>query len=240
MKRWVSMDEISDGRRYGINDMVRVGCQDCAGCARCCHDMVKTILLYPLDAYRLAEATGKRFEELLEREAELGVVNGMVLPNLKMTEEGGCCAFLDERERCSIHPFRPDLCRLFPLGRYYENGDFFYFLQVGQCDRARTKVKVGKWIDTPDYPRNKAYVLRWHDLLERVEEIVNTCGEDTLRRNVSLALLKTFYLAPYDRNRDFYEQFDERADRMEAALRGEIWEEPGGLRAAGDTIGKEA
>ncbi len=218
MKRMVSMEEISDGRLYGINDMVKADCHDCVGCSRCCHDMVKTILLYPLDVYRLAAGTGKPFTGLLEREVELGVVNGIVLPNLRMTEEGNCCAFLDENGRCGIHGFRPDLCRLFPLGRYYENGDFRYFLQVGQCDHPHTKVKVSKWIDTPDYARNKAYILRWHDLLAWAEEILESCGDDLLKKNLNLAMLNTFYMAPYDNAADFYGQFAERADRMEAAL----------------------
>lgn len=221
MKRFVSMEEISDGRLYGINDMVKADCHDCVGCHKCCHDMVKTIILYPLDAHHLAVGTGKGFPELLEQEVELNVVNGMVLPNLKMTEEGNCCAFLDGQGRCSIHRYRPDLCRLFPLGRFYENGDFRYFLQVGQCDHPHTKVKVSKWIDTPNYSKNKAYILRWHDLLDQVEEILNTSEDDVLKKNLNLAMLNMFYMTPYDREADFYEQFAARAEKIEAVLKGE-------------------
>ena len=32
--------------------------------------------------------------------------------------------FLNEQGRCSIHDSRPGFCRLFPLGRFYENGGF--------------------------------------------------------------------------------------------------------------------
>ena len=32
-----------------------------------------------------------------------------------MAEDSESCTFLDENGRCSIHPFRPGICRLFPL-----------------------------------------------------------------------------------------------------------------------------
>ena len=49
MKREIEIDEISDGRRYGLNDMVKADCQDCKGCWDCCTEMGDSILLDPLD-----------------------------------------------------------------------------------------------------------------------------------------------------------------------------------------------
>lgn len=218
MKRNVTMEEISDGRLYGFNDMVKADCRDCVGCSKCCHDMVDTIILYPLDAYNLSKGLSKDFKELLEKEVKLNVVNGMVLPNLKMQEERNCCAFLDGNGRCSIHSFRPDLCRLFPLGRVYENGDFKYFLQTGQCDHTRTKVKVGKWIDTERPAENKKYILRWHDILERVEDLVLGSEDEQFNKNLNMAILNTFYISPYDTDEDFYIQFDARAGKIEGII----------------------
>ncbi|MCM1326229.1 MAG: YkgJ family cysteine cluster protein [Bacteroidales bacterium] len=221
MKRYVDMAEISDGRLYKAGDMVKAGCNDCQGCSKCCHDMVNTIILFPLDSYHLQKGLGKAFAEMIDREVELNVVDGVVLPNLKMTEKGNCCAFLNASGRCGIHAFRPDLCRLFPLGRYYENGDFSYFLQVGQCERPHTKVKVSKWIDTPNPVKNKEYLLRWHNLLGMAQELLQNNGNEELSKNLSLAVLNVFYLKPYDVTEDFYPQFAERAEGMEQILRGE-------------------
>ena len=53
MERDVSMEEISDGRLYGLNDLVKADCRDCRGCSRCCRDMGSSILLDPLDVFRL-------------------------------------------------------------------------------------------------------------------------------------------------------------------------------------------
>lgn len=218
MKRNVTLEEISDGRLYGFNDMVNADCQDCVGCSECCRDMVETIILSPLDIYNLSEGLGKSLQELLNREAELNVVNGIVLPRLKLLENKNCCAFLDDDGRCSVHSFRPDLCRLFPLGRVYENGDFKYFLQVGQCAHERTGIKVGKWIDTPRPSENKKYILRWHDILARAEELLCDSRDEEFNRRLNMALLNTFYMTPYEHGRDFYPQFACRAEKMEAII----------------------
>lgn len=162
MKRNVSLAEISDGRLYKRNDMVKADCHGCQGCNKCCTGMGDSVILDPYDLYRMQRGLGKGLPELLaEGAAELHVEDGVILPNLKMTGGGERCFFLNKEGRCSIHAFRPGLCRLFPLGRYYEKGDFVYFLQVKECTASnRTKVKVSKWIDTPDLSRNHEFLCR--------------------------------------------------------------------------------
>ena len=107
--------EISDGKLYGNNDMAKVSCRDCAGCSSCCQDMGESIWLDPYDIYQLTKNMNKTMEELLTKEVEFHVEDGLILPNLKMIGEGvPQCAFLNEAGRCSIHSFRPGYCRLFP------------------------------------------------------------------------------------------------------------------------------
>jgi hypothetical protein len=218
MRRNVTLEEISDGRLYGLNDMVKADCQNCSGCSKCCHDMVDTIILTPLDMYNITKACGKTAAEFMKKEMELNIINGIVLPNLKMQEDTNACAFLDENGRCSVHSARPDLCRLFPLGRIYEGGDFKYFLQTDQCGHVRTKIKVEKWIDTPEPKKNKPYVLRWHDLLDKAQELVADSGDDIFNKRLNMAFLNNFYFHAYDFDSDFYPQFDERADKMESII----------------------
>ena len=214
MKRNVSLEEISDGRLYGLNDMVKADCHGCEGCSQCCRGMGNSIILDPLDVYHLTKGLGKEFQELIGTAIELNVVDGVILPNLRMTGAEEACLFLNEEGRCSIHAFRPGICRLFPLGRYYENGSFQYFLQTGECARPHTKIKVSKWIDTPDLPKNQAFLNTWHYLLNQAEELVNGSEEDEFRKNLNLFLLNTFYVTAYDTESDFYGQFEERMARF--------------------------
>lgn len=209
MKRYVSLEEISDGRLYGLNDMVKAGCNDCKGCSACCQGMGSSIVLDPMDIYRLEEGLSRSFEELLETCLELQVVDGIILPNLKMAGKNERCTFLNEEGRCRIHAFRPGICRIFPLGRYYEGDSFRYFLQVHECrNKNRSKVKVHKWIDIPEAKKYDSYISDWHRLLIRLEEEIEKNPD--LAKQLNMLVLMTFYQASYRTDRDFYEQFYER------------------------------
>lgn len=221
MKRNVNLAEISDGRLYGANDMVRADCHGCQGCFQCCTGMGSSVILDPYDVYRLQTGTGKQLSLLLaEGYAELNVVDGIILPNLRMEGPEERCAFLGETGRCTIHGSRPGICRLFPLGRFYENGDFRYFLQTGECrESGRSKVKVSKWIDTPNQGKYHDFVCRWHYFLSALEEQVRGVEDGEAAKQLNLILLQSFYLTPYSEERDFYEQFGERMEAKEGALK---------------------
>ncbi len=211
MKRNVGLAEVSDGKLYCVNDMAKLGCQDCAGCSACCQGMGNTIILDPLDVYRITQKTRKGFEELLTAHLELNVVDGIILPNLKLAGVNEACTFLNSEGRCSIHDSRPGICRLFPLGRYYEDGDYKYFLQVNECQKQnRTKVKIEKWIDTPRYARYKEFILKWHYFLNDVEEKIKKAEDEEFSKQCCMLILQAFYIKPYDYDKDFYEQFEER------------------------------
>ncbi|MCD8336602.1 MAG: YkgJ family cysteine cluster protein [Lachnospiraceae bacterium] len=246
MKRQVSLEEISDGRLYGRHDMVRAGCGDCKGCSACCHGMGESAILDPLDVYRLTQGTGLSADALMAGKLELHVVDGIILPNLAMTGEEEACGFLNEDGRCGIHPFRPGVCRLFPLGRYYVKADeetvqadpaagktghgsdmrraesagsFQYFLQTGECPAPnKTKVRVEKWLNQPQLARYEEYILKWHNFLARAEALVAEEKDENVVKNINLYLLKLFFMKAYEPGEDFYEQFETRLAVAEELL----------------------
>ena len=87
MIRNEKLEDISDGRLYDANDMVKAYCDECKGCHACCTGMGSSIILDPLDVMRLCKETGKNFTQLLEKELEVNVVDGLVLPNIRMTAD---------------------------------------------------------------------------------------------------------------------------------------------------------
>ncbi len=190
--------------------MARLGCQDCEGCSSCCQGMGDTIILDPLDVHRISRRLLKSAEQLIQEGAlALGVVDGVILPHLQMQPDTGACIFLNSEGRCDIHDSRPGICRLFPLGRYYENGDFQYFLQTDECRRERrSKVRISKWIDTPGLPRYRQFILDWHYFLTDVEEKLE--GRPEMARQWDTLILQGFYLTAYEAEKDFYEQFQKR------------------------------
>ena len=106
MKRNVSLAEISDGRLYKANDMVKADCGGCNGCSRCCHGMGNSIILDPYDVYRMTTGMGKSMQELLAASVELNVVDGVILPNLKMQGDRGSLR-VSGRGRKMQHPSVP-------------------------------------------------------------------------------------------------------------------------------------
>lgn len=212
MKREIDLKEISDGKLYGLNDMVKADCGDCKGCSACCRGMGQSVILDPLDCFRLTKNLHCTMEMLLADKLELHVVDGIVLPNLKMGEEERC-GFLNQDGRCLVHGFRPGICRLFPLGRIYEERGIRYFLQIHECSlKNRTKVKVRKWMDTPDVKRYEAFISDWHVFLKKLERKIGEAKDQSAAKNASMYVLKQFYLTPYEPDQDFYDQFSKRLE----------------------------
>lgn len=218
MRREVDMKEVSDGKRYHSGDMAKIGCNDCVGCSDCCHGMGESIVLDPYDMYQLTKNLSKTPEELLQRELAFGMVDGVILPHLSLQGKEEGCLFLNEQGRCSIHSFRPGFCRLFPLGRIYENGTFSYFVQIHECDRVgKVKVKIAKWLGIPKIHQYEEFISDWHYFLKEIQMKADAIPQEQLKE-INMQVLHEFLLKPYDSEKDFYEQYASRREEC-----GEIW-----------------
>ena len=241
MWREESVEELSDGRLYTANDLVKIGTDDCRGCSDCCR-MGPVIVLDPLDVFELNRFLGQSFEELLNETIELKVIDGLILPVLKLVEQSEAfaagreenaddgnqesgtehgepmiCPYLGADGRCTIHAFRPGICRLYPLGRSWENDDFRYILQVNECTHCSgTKIKVKRWLGIPNLAAYEAFCRDWHSLLSSARRLLEgTDPESKLRSQVCVYLLRQFYLCDWNVD-DFYAVF---ALRRAEALR---------------------
>ncbi len=215
MLRECDINEISDGKRYQANDMVKLGCNDCKGCHSCCVGMEDTIVLDPYDIYRLTVNLGTDFQTLMQGQIAFHVEEGLILPHLAMSEETGACSFLNEEGRCSIHAHRPGICRLFPLGRIYEDGGFSYFLQVNECVKEnRTKEKIKNWINTPRLKDYEAFIQKWHNYTKEMQSFL-AHREDA--KDWNMLHLQMFYMMPYE-SEDFYEEFEVRLADMKKRM----------------------
>ena len=219
MLREINLDEISDGKLYSSNDMARTDCKGCDGCSACCHGMGSSIILDPLDVYRLSINLSKPVNELLAGPLELNVADGIILPNLKMTGTKEACSFLDTDGRCTVHAFRPGICRMFPLGRFYENGSFRYFLQTKECSREnRTKQKIRKWIDMPEFGRYETFVADWHFFVRRLQDRLMQQSDMEAAQRINRYILQEFYFQGWDAEQNFYDQFSERLKKAQKVL----------------------
>ncbi|MCC6093684.1 MAG: YkgJ family cysteine cluster protein [Eubacterium sp.] len=227
MIRDVDIKDIWDGRFYAEEDMAPVGCDDCRGCSDCCRMTGDSIVLDPLDLYHLTCGTGKTFTGMIEKEIEIRLVDGMILPNIMEHDENDPsradgCPFLDKNGRCSIHEFRPGFCRLFPLGRYYRDEDrsFRYFVQKGECTKGgSTPVRVRDWIGVSreEIRQYESFINTWHFFLKDVSARLPLLT-DRSRDQVTRYILQVFFVEPYRKDLDFYSQFEGRMRKAKKAL----------------------
>ncbi len=211
MLRDVNINEISDGKLYCSSDYVKVTSDDCKGCSECCQVVGDTILLDPYDIFNLTKTLKMSFADMMEKVIELRLVDGCILPNMLMQEETDACGML-KAGRCSIHDARPGFCRLFPLGRIYDDqGDFKYFIQIHECPYPnKGEIKVSDWLGIKDINRYEAYIRDWHSLVKSVGAFVSSCENEQAASAANWMLIRLFFEKPYDLSKEFYPQFYER------------------------------
>ena len=215
MLRDIDLSKISDGKRYKANDMVKISANGCVGCSQCCRNTVDTIRLDPYDMYQLEKGLGMTFDQMMAKEMiQLTMIESIVWVTLKKQARNHGCAFLNPEGRCDIHDFRPGFCRMFPLGRVYEDDDFSYYFQVHECPYPnKSKVKIKQWLGIPNLPKYEEYILIWHDFTKLLSEKLKDMSDEMIKKT-NMNMVNLFFIIPYDPERDFYEQFDERVQRL--------------------------
>lgn len=205
MKSINTLEEISDGRLYDIEDIVKADTCGCDGCSDCCRDVGELVVLSPYDVYEMVNFLGVEFDELLGDKIELRQSNKITLPYLKMQDDNKNCSFLNKEGRCMIHFKRPNICRLFPLGRVYKDDDFKYFLQVGNCPKEDLKgVKISDWLGIENYDENKKFILEWYKLTKALAFRLKFVRDEKEIDEINKILLDGCYRIDIKEDENFY------------------------------------
>ena len=71
---------------------------------------------------------------------------------------------------------------------------FKYIIQIHECAKKnRSKIKVKKWIDTPDLRQYEKFVWDWHQFLLDVQEVFYQTEDADLIKNLNMYVLSRFY-----------------------------------------------
>jgi len=217
-----------NNKKYKYTNKAPIGCDDCNGCSECCHFMGDTIIQDPYDMWnfsthmKLAGGLAITFDLLISEDGpwELSEHDNMLLPNIKMVEDG-VCPFLGKNGRCSIHHIRSGLCRLYPLGRIFESsdieGDFgteslsYYVLDSSLgCHKTKgsgTPILISEWLGIPNPDKYHSFLLTWHSV-KKDFMYLSTCISANNLSALNQMLLHIFYEEPY--SSDFYTDFANR------------------------------
>ena len=210
------------GRLYRAHDMARIASTECAGCGACCRGMGDTIVLDPYDVWQLTQNLGRPFDGLLGTQIELHVEEGVILPHLAMRKGEESCSFLGEDGRCAIHAFRPGICRLFPLGRQFDDGKISYFVVEGGCEKGNlAKTRIDKWLGISDLPAYENFKAEWRSLLLSLKARIAAEPSEEVQRNLNIYFLRTFYMTPCGSGKNassFYREIKERIQEFKKAV----------------------
>ncbi|WGX74640.1 YkgJ family cysteine cluster protein [Paraclostridium bifermentans] len=202
------LEEISDGKLYDIEDIVKADTCGCDGCNDCCCDVGELVVLTPFDVYEIVTYLGVEFDELIGENIELRQNNKILLPYLKMNDDNKNCSFLNKEGRCNIHSKRPNICRLFPLGRVYKDDNFKYFLQVGNCPKEDLKdIKVSQWVGIDNYDENKKFILEWYKFIKALTFRLKFVRDEKEIEEINQTLLDNCYRVEIEEGKDFYSTF---------------------------------
>lgn len=214
-----------DDKRYTYKDYAPVYCEDCRGCSKCCRDMGDTIIQDPYDFWlfrsnmKMGDGQKVSFELMVSEDGpwELQMHDGLILPNIKMVDDGKC-HFLNDEGRCSIHGIRSGLCRLYPLARVFEEDDegntivkYSVLKDEFACDRtvqSADGVKIMRWMSkntAAEMKRYEAFLVKWHIIKKKTKEriLIGDANSGTMMQK----LLSVFYCQDY--GNDFWGRFDE-------------------------------
>ncbi|MGL5313064.1 MAG: YkgJ family cysteine cluster protein [Peptostreptococcaceae bacterium] len=214
-----TLQEISDGKLYDIEDIAKADTCGCDGCSDCCKDVGDLVVLTPFDVYEMVSYLGVGFDELLGDKITLRENNKIKLPYLNMKGNSKDCSFLNQEGRCMIHSKRPNICRLFPLGRAYQDDTFKYFLQVGNCPKEDLKdIKISEWVGIDNYDDNKRFILEWYKLIKALTFRLKFVWDENELEEINQILLDSCYQIKINERENFYSVFLNELPKIKNSL----------------------
>ena len=156
MERNVTMAEISDGKLYSRDDMVKAGCDDCRGCSACCHGMGNSIVLDPYDVYDKGTTSlvgGERVSKAHQRIESYGTVDelnsfiGLLITSLEEKADQDFLLFIQHK--------------LFTIGSYLATDQENTELKVESKVMPETITRIEREIDRLDneLPKMRNFIL---------------------------------------------------------------------------------
>jgi Fe-S-cluster containining protein len=153
----------SQGTRYTRDSAFSYTCH---ACSRCCHD--KIIHLNPYEVAQLAQNRGIGTSEFLSQYTDSA---GTALKRA----EAGACIFLTA-EGCGVHPDRPLVCRIYPLGRHVTAQGDEWFAELAPHPETEgtygTAGTVGEYLHTQGAQPYIEAVDRYLDLLGKMAAVL--------------------------------------------------------------------
>jgi len=158
----------ADARVLADSDLLQLRC-GAAGCSATCCKAATPIVLNPYEVARIRKASGIPYEDLLD---VFDTDRAKSFP-LVMLPRDPVCYFWAETG-CRIYEARPLACRLFPLGRVFDNGLSHIVLpEVNRCSGlvSAPSWTVAGYLEEQDAALYSEMADRWIEFVSAMERL---------------------------------------------------------------------
>ena len=185
----------------------------CSACGACCKNVRDSIILEPLDAFRIIRDRMKNgrtesADDILWNMAELRELSrGFYVFVLRTVNDSGVCSMLGNN-RCTIYSVRPRTCRLYPftVEPCPEEHHMKWYICTEQAHHFRTgTVTAREWQRKNVSGEDEEFLYEECRILPELGEIMRKVPEENLQQAEQLVVVYR-YLA-YDFSRPFLPQF---------------------------------
>lgn len=202
---------MDNAKPVALNEKVIFRCKLCGGC---CRYVANSIMLEPMDIYRLARYLRERGEPVTGAEDVLAqyshaewLADSIPIFLLNTVDPLDVCVFLKEG-RCSVYEARPRVCRLYPftVAPGCRGRDFQYLLCTEKSHHfADGIVAVKDWLSR-NFPQDaRQFVKADYEILSALGRNIRAMGETRFKGILFQFLFYRYY--NYDLEQPFLPQF---------------------------------
>ena len=211
-------------KAVSLNEQVRFRCQLCGGC---CHYVKDSIMLEPMDIYRLARylreqgepVTGT--EDVLAEYAHASWLEGnFPIFVLNTVGELDVCTFLKDG-RCRVYEARPHVCRMYPFSAAPGNRgrDFQYLLCTEKPHHFSDGiVTVKDWLSQNFSRETKAILKADYDALPVIGQNIRAMSVGQFKKLAFQFIYYRYY--NYELDAPFLPQFLSNVEKLKELTGG--------------------
>lgn len=193
----------------------------CLRCGDCCRGVSDSIMLEPMDIYRLGRhlrAKGKPIEgteDVLCLYAHPALLDHG-FPVFLLNTDADACVFLRDG-KCTVYEARPRVCRLYPIAVAPGTKDFRYFLCTERTHHfSGGTISVNDWLNANFAGEDRSFLRADFDGAAELGRLLYSMREDTRQKTLFPFLLFRYY--DYDLDKPFLPQFLSNLESLKQTL----------------------
>ncbi|MBE5040790.1 YkgJ family cysteine cluster protein [Ructibacterium gallinarum] len=211
--------EIKNSKEVKLSEKVRFRCMRCG---ECCRHVSQTVVIEPVDAFRLAKFLQCGIEEFYDKYTDMFLVDektAFPVFTLKTTGNENSCIFL-KGNRCTVQESKPRTCRLYPFWVHPCEDGFSYNYSIERRHHPRgSLVCVKDWMHENFREEDKAAMQEDWRVIPQIAGILKKLQpyDESIREFVLSRMLYFRHFA-FELDKPFQIQFEKNNKELIAVL----------------------